>query len=198
VPVLLHDDDVARVTDSEGPVRDFTFSALRALDAGYQFEAPDGSAPFRGAGLRIPSLAEALAALPGMRLNLELKEDRPEIAERVLAEIREAKREELTLVTAAEDGLMAKLRAAVERSGARGRARARARATSRVSCAQRATGSRLPPARWRSRSPTSSWAARSSRPSSSRRRTRTTSTCTCGRSTSPTRSPRCSRSAWTG
>jgi glycerophosphoryl diester phosphodiesterase len=119
VPVLLHDDDVARVTDGCGPVRDFDFTALHALDAGYRFLAPDGSAPFRGTGLRIPSLAEALAALPGMRFNLELKEDRPEIAERVLAVIRDAEREELTLVTSAEDPLMEKLRDAVSRSGAR-------------------------------------------------------------------------------
>lgn len=119
VPVLLHDDDVARVTDGSGPVRELSFAQVRALDAGYRFTADDGSAPFRGAGLRIPSLAEALASLPGMRFNLELKEDRPGICERVLAVIREANREELTLVTSGEDGLMQQLRSAVRRSGAR-------------------------------------------------------------------------------
>jgi len=119
VPVLLHDGDVARVSDGTGPVRDLSLAQLRTLDAGFHFTARDGSAPFRGNGLRIPTLAEALAALPGMRFNLELKEDRPEIAERVLAVIREADREEITLVTSAEDALMEKLRAAVRRSGAR-------------------------------------------------------------------------------
>ena len=54
-----------------------------------------------------------------MRFNLELKEDRPEIAERVLGVIRDAGRDELTLVTSGEDGLMEKLRSAVRRSGAR-------------------------------------------------------------------------------
>jgi glycerophosphoryl diester phosphodiesterase len=119
VPVLLHDDDVARVTNGRGAVRDLSFAAIRKLDAGCHFVAPDGSTPFRGAGLRIPSLAEALEALPGMRFNLELKEDRPEIAECVLGVIRDAEREELTLVTSGEDGLMEKLRGAVRRSGAR-------------------------------------------------------------------------------
>jgi glycerophosphoryl diester phosphodiesterase len=119
VPVLSHDPDVARVSDGSGAVRDLDWSALRRFDAGYHFTAPDGSTPFRGAGLRIPSLADALAALPGMRFNLELKEDRPEIAERVLAVIREAGREELTLVTSGEDALMQKLRAAVRRAGSR-------------------------------------------------------------------------------
>lgn len=119
VPVLVHDGEVARVTNGSGAVRNLTFPALQRLDAGFHFTAPDGSTPFRGAGLRIPSLAEALDALPGMRFNLELKEDRPEIAERVLGVIRDAGREELTLVTSGEDGLMAKLCAAVRRSGAR-------------------------------------------------------------------------------
>jgi glycerophosphoryl diester phosphodiesterase len=118
VPVLVHDDDVARVTDGRGAVRDLAFGALRRLDAGFHFTSPEGGTPFRGAGLRIPSLAEALDALPGMRFNLELKEDRPEIAERVLEVIREAQRDELTLVTSGDDALMQKLRAAVRRSGA--------------------------------------------------------------------------------
>jgi glycerophosphoryl diester phosphodiesterase len=119
VPVLLHDHDVARVSNGSGPVRDLSFSALRELDAGFHFTARDGTTPFRGAGLRVPSLAEALDALPGMRFNLELKEDCPEIAERVLAVVRESDREERTLVTSAEDPLMEKLRGAVRRSGAR-------------------------------------------------------------------------------
>jgi len=119
VPILLHDDDVARVSDGHGPVRDLSFAQVRALDAGFRFTAPDGSTPFRGAGLRFPSLEEALASLPGTRFNLELKEDRPGISERVLAVIRAADREELSLVTSGEDVLMAKLRAAVRATGAR-------------------------------------------------------------------------------
>jgi len=119
VPVLLHDSDVARVTNGRGAVRDLTYSEIRKIDAGFHFAAPDGSTPFRGAGLRIPSLAEALDALTGVRFNLELKEDRPEIVERVLGVIRDAGRDELTLVTSGEDGLMEKLRSAVRQCGAR-------------------------------------------------------------------------------
>jgi glycerophosphoryl diester phosphodiesterase len=119
VPVLLHDDGVARVTEGSGAVRDLWFAEVSALDAGFHFTAPDGSTPFRGAGLRIPSLAEALAALPGMRFNCELKEDLPEISERVLEVIRAADREALTLVTSGNDTLMGKLRAAVRNTGAR-------------------------------------------------------------------------------
>src|SRR5262245_47292975 len=66
VPVLVHDPEVARVTDGSGSVRELSFAEIRALDAGFHFTAADGTAPYRGAGLRIPSLAEALDALPGV------------------------------------------------------------------------------------------------------------------------------------
>ena len=114
VPVLIHDDDVARVTDGSGPVRELALAELARLDAGHRF-SPDGgrSHPFRARGLRVPTLAEALAALPGARFNLELKEDLPGIVERTLEVVRAAGREERTLVTAADDALMARLRAAL-------------------------------------------------------------------------------------
>jgi glycerophosphoryl diester phosphodiesterase len=115
VPVLIHDDEVGRVTDGAGPVRELAHAELRRLDAGWRF-SPDGgeSHPFRGRGLRIPTLAEALAAFPGARFNLELKEDLPGLVERTLEVVRAAEREALTLLTAAEDALMARLRAALD------------------------------------------------------------------------------------
>jgi len=116
VPVLIHDGDVARVTQATGAVRDLTQAELRRLDAGYRFSKDGGrSHPFRGRGLCVPTLAEALAALPGARFNLELKEDVPEIVERTLEVVRAAGREAQTLLTAADDALMARLRACLER-----------------------------------------------------------------------------------
>jgi glycerophosphoryl diester phosphodiesterase len=110
VPVLLHDDDVGRVSDGAGPVREIAFEDLQRLDAGHRFEAPDGATPFRGAGHRIPSLAEALDAFPGVRFNLEVKEDLPGIVERTLDVICEAGRVALTLVTSGEDPIMQRIR----------------------------------------------------------------------------------------
>src|SRR5262245_2678365 len=114
VPVLIHDGDVARVTEGSGAVRELSHAELRRLDAGHCF-SPDGgrSHPFRGCGLFVPTLAEALAALPGARFNLELKQDLPGIVERTLEVVRAAGREERTLVTAADDPLMARLRAQI-------------------------------------------------------------------------------------
>jgi glycerophosphoryl diester phosphodiesterase len=118
VPVLIHDGAVERVTDGHGRVSELDLAALQRLDAGYRF-SPDGgrSHPQRGSGLRIPTLREALEALPGVRFNIELKDDRPGLVERVVEAVAEAGRAALTLLTAADDALMARLREHVAREG---------------------------------------------------------------------------------
>lgn len=63
--VLIHDETVERTTDLTGSIASMTLKQIRTADAGYRFEAPDGSFPFRGKGLKIPTLAEALKWLPG-------------------------------------------------------------------------------------------------------------------------------------
>ncbi len=120
IPVLIHDDDVDRVTEGSGPVRDFDLAALQKLDAGHRF-SPDGGRthPERGRGHRIPTLEEALAAFPGARFNLELKQDLPGLLERTVEIVVEAGREALSLVTAEKDPTMQRLRAFVKSRGAR-------------------------------------------------------------------------------
>jgi glycerophosphoryl diester phosphodiesterase len=71
---VIHDDTVERTTDGTGPVVARTMDELRALDAGAGFEASDGTRPYRGQGLRIPTLAEVLDWLPeGKGLVVEIK-----------------------------------------------------------------------------------------------------------------------------
>lgn len=76
--VVLHDTTLDRTTDGTGPLRDRTLDELRDLDAGYRF-SPDGGRtfPFRGSGIRIPTLAEVCAALPAMPLIVEIKQVDP-------------------------------------------------------------------------------------------------------------------------
>ncbi len=72
--VVFHDERLERTTNGTGFVRDFTLSELRKLDAGHRF-TPDGkSFPFRGQGIVIPTLAEAIALDPEVRFNIEIKE----------------------------------------------------------------------------------------------------------------------------
>jgi glycerophosphoryl diester phosphodiesterase len=63
--VVIHDPTVDRTTDGTGRVAEMTLEALRRLDAGYRF-TPDGGRtfPFRGQGLRIPTIDEVLAEVP--------------------------------------------------------------------------------------------------------------------------------------
>ncbi len=71
--VVIHDSTVDRTTDGEGPVAGMTLDQLRALDAGYRFTDDAGGHPFRGQGIRIPTLDEVLTAFPELRFTVEIK-----------------------------------------------------------------------------------------------------------------------------
>jgi glycerophosphoryl diester phosphodiesterase len=87
VVVVSHDAAVDRTTDGKGLIRHMDFKELRELDAGYWF-TPDGGAsyPYRGAGIRIPTLEEVFGdpVLARTPMVLEIKQEEPDIAEEVL------------------------------------------------------------------------------------------------------------------
>ncbi|CAM4480787.1 glycerophosphodiester phosphodiesterase [Corallococcus exiguus] len=85
--IVAHDDTLERCTDGEGPLAALTLAQLRKLDAGHRFTPDEGRTfPFRGQGVRLPTLREVLRAFPTLRLNVELKPDVPG-AEAVLARL---------------------------------------------------------------------------------------------------------------
>lgn len=84
VLVVAHDETVERCTDGTGRIENMTLLEVQALDAGCRFTL-HGESPWRGKGVRIPTLSDVLRCFPELRLNLELKVDRPGI-EDVLAE----------------------------------------------------------------------------------------------------------------
>ena len=84
--VVFHDDDTARLTGLPGTIEARTLEEVRALDAGHGFSTDGGAtAPFRGAGLRVPTLAELLARHPALRLNLDAKTDDEPLARALAA-----------------------------------------------------------------------------------------------------------------
>jgi len=98
-----HDAVLDRTTGARGSLADRTADELARVDAGYWFTAfrPKADAtgmeavageeyPFRGQGIGIPRLSEVLTRYPATRLIIELKVNRPELAERVLEEVRRA------------------------------------------------------------------------------------------------------------
>lgn len=115
--VVFHDADVARTTDGTGEIAALTYAEVSRLDAGARFVAADGSAPFRGQGVRVPRLAEAFARFPGVRFNIELKRADPLLVAGVLDLLRATGREERTLLAAEQDDAMRLVRAAVRERG---------------------------------------------------------------------------------
>ncbi len=74
IPVVMHDPTVDRTTDGTGTLASRTVAQLKRLDAGARF-TPDGgrSFPWRGRGLTVPTLAEALEATAGVPVIIEMK-----------------------------------------------------------------------------------------------------------------------------
>lgn len=75
VLVCHHDLTVDRTTDGSGNVGDLTFDQLSSLDAGYRHVGVGGHV-FRGTGIRVPALEEAVLAFPEVSFVVDLKTDR--------------------------------------------------------------------------------------------------------------------------
>ncbi|AZI44579.1 glycerophosphodiester phosphodiesterase (plasmid) [Deinococcus psychrotolerans] len=88
--VLSHDETVDRLTDGHGKIRELSLAQLKSFDAGYRFTADGGQTyPFRGQGLSIPTLDEALSAHPELPWTIEIKQDTPSIAAPFCAALRQ-------------------------------------------------------------------------------------------------------------
>lgn len=72
VLVCFHDHTVDRTTEGSGPVEELSFEDLEALDAGYRHRSSDRH-PFRGRGIKVPSLEQALTKIPRVSFLVDLK-----------------------------------------------------------------------------------------------------------------------------
>ncbi len=72
--VIWHDDTLDRNTNATGRIEDHTLEELKIFDAGYTFTTDGGKTfPFRGKGVGLCTLDEALKACPAQRFNVDLK-----------------------------------------------------------------------------------------------------------------------------
>lgn len=111
--VLSHDDTVDRLTDGTGRIRDLTLAELRRLDAGARFSRDGGKTfPYRGQGLTIPTLDEALAAHSNLPWTIEIKQDTPSIAVPFCAALRQHQITSRVIVASFSDRAMQDFRAA--------------------------------------------------------------------------------------
>ena len=87
--VIWHDPTLERNTNGKGTIESHTLSELKALDAGYTFTEDGGKTyPFRGKGVQLATLDEALKALPDTRVNIDLKSQEEEIVPRYIEVIK--------------------------------------------------------------------------------------------------------------
>jgi glycerophosphoryl diester phosphodiesterase len=97
--VVLHDATLERTTDGTGPVAEMSLEALRGLDAGYRWTDDGGrSYPYRGKGIRVPTLAEVYQRHARMRMVVEMKVRTPAFAQSLCRLTREAQMTERVLV----------------------------------------------------------------------------------------------------
>jgi glycerophosphoryl diester phosphodiesterase len=133
--VVLHDPTVDRTTDGSGSVSDLTLEEVRSLDAAYWFTAGSGTDddhagddhPLRGVAsgdrppsgdvdpeeLRIPTLREVLAALPGTWMTIEIKATAPDATpyeEAVVSLLREFGRERDVILASFHEEALAAVR----------------------------------------------------------------------------------------
>ena len=109
--VVIHDPTLERTTDGTGEVRHHTLARLREFDAGARFLAADGSRPFAGRGLRIPSFAEVLEAFPHVALNVEIKQSDPPMVQATFDLLAHYGARSRVLLAAEHDDIMAEIRA---------------------------------------------------------------------------------------
>jgi glycerophosphoryl diester phosphodiesterase len=109
VVVVLHDHTLERTTNGTGAVRQVDFADLRHYDAGFRFEA-EGKHPFRGRGLRVPSLEEVVEAFPRVPLNIEIKQAEPAIETAVVELLARHGALDRVLLAAEDDRIMHRIR----------------------------------------------------------------------------------------
>jgi glycerophosphoryl diester phosphodiesterase len=74
IPVVHHDPTLDRTTDARGPLAARTLATLAEVDAGHAFTTDGGRTfPWRGRGVRIPTLDDVLGAFPTLPMIIELK-----------------------------------------------------------------------------------------------------------------------------
>lgn len=104
--VLFHDATLERTTNGFGHVQDRSLKELKELDAAYRFTLDGGvTHPFRGQGITIPTIDEALALSCDLKLNLELKQEAPDMTRPMWRFIEERGLHDRVLVASAHDSV---------------------------------------------------------------------------------------------
>jgi glycerophosphoryl diester phosphodiesterase len=110
--VVFHDDETSRLTGEPGTIEARTLAEVRALDAAHGF-SPDAGAtfPWRGKGVRAPTLSDLLAGFPATRMNVEAKSADPALAMALVETVRAASAADRVCIGSQHDVQAERLRA---------------------------------------------------------------------------------------
>jgi len=107
--IPLHDLTIDDTSDGEGEAGRYTYEELQQFNFGYDFEALDGSFPYRDTLVTIPTLEEVILRYPGMHFTLEIKnpgDDGMKAAEKFLALITQTGIEDRVVVASFHDDVL--------------------------------------------------------------------------------------------
>lgn len=110
VIVVMHDATLERTTSGSGALHDLALYDLQQLDAGYHFTRGGGDFPYRGHGVRVPTLEAVLKQFPLAYCNIEVKQADPPIATAVVDLIRRLGAQHRVLLAAEHDAIMHDIR----------------------------------------------------------------------------------------
>src|SRR5712692_5061140 len=89
--VVIHDEDLLRITGQAGRIEEMTRAEVCVADAGFNF-SPDGKEfAFRGRGVCVPTLREVLETLPQQFFVIEIKPIAASLVAALLAVVRDMK-----------------------------------------------------------------------------------------------------------
>jgi glycerophosphoryl diester phosphodiesterase len=71
--VVVHDLSINRTTNGEGGVHEFSLEEIGKFDAAYRFSTDGKEFPYRGRGLRIPTVEDVFRQFGDLRMSIEIK-----------------------------------------------------------------------------------------------------------------------------
>ena len=110
VVVVFHDPTLERTTDGTGRLCERSLYELQQLDAGYHFTRDGRDHPYRGHGLRIPTLESIFKDFPLAYCNIEIKQADPPMVAQVVEVIQRLDAEHRVLLAAEDDAIMREIR----------------------------------------------------------------------------------------
>jgi len=81
--VVFHDEEVSRITEATGLVREYALRDLQQLNAGFHFAEETNHFPYRQSPVKIPGLTELFETFPEQKFNIDIKDNEIFAAEKL-------------------------------------------------------------------------------------------------------------------